>query len=221
MRRRSWFAATVTLAAAMTLTACTQITTGQAQPSPAGGVGQLGGSPGTGSPAPSTQPSYPSTDGVTATIATMTVTLPAGMQYAVESRDPGYEGCLQSATFACAGKILDLRQAAAEGMINLPSSTRAFGWYPGTDVPTCIGPSADPGAASEATGGMVLDHGFAPVGPKKAEYGRFQETCKDPAQNNQIRMWWLPTSKLLIVEHASTPAQDAAFDGMVASAKFS
>ncbi|MET7992673.1 hypothetical protein ABZU76_17440 [Amycolatopsis sp. NPDC005232] len=221
MRRRSWFLATVTLAATVALTACTQTTTGQAQPSPAGDVGQLGGSPGTGSPVPSTRPSYPSTDGVTATIATMTVTLPAGTQYAVESRDPGYEGCLQSATFACAGKILDLRQAADGGMINLPSSTRAFGWYPGTDVPTCIGPSADPGVASEATGGAVLEHGFAPVGPKKAEYARFQETCKDPAQNNQVRMWWLPTSKLLIVEHASTPAQDAAFDGMMASAKFS
>ncbi|MEU4673520.1 hypothetical protein AB0F91_37595 [Amycolatopsis sp. NPDC023774] len=151
----------------------------------------------------------------------MTVTLPTGTQYAVESRDPGHEACLQSATFACAGKILDLRQAAAEGMINLPSPTRAFGRYPGTDVPTCVGPSADPGAASEATGGAVLEHGFASVGPKKAEYARFQETCKDPAQNNQVRMWWLPTSKLLIFEHAGTPAQDAAFDGMVASARFS
>ncbi|MGW4489744.1 hypothetical protein ACWEOE_38655 [Amycolatopsis sp. NPDC004368] len=151
----------------------------------------------------------------------MTVTLPAGTQYAVESRDPGYEGCLQSATFACAGKILDLREAATSGMINLPSSTRAFGWYPGTDVPTCVGPTTDPGTGSEATGGTPLDHGFASVGPKKAEYGRFQETCKDPSQNNQIRMWWLPQSKLLIVEHASTPAQDAAFDAMVASAKFS
>ncbi|MFI5611838.1 hypothetical protein [Amycolatopsis sp. NPDC051903] len=150
----------------------------------------------------------------------MTLTLPAGTQYAVESRDPGYEGCLRSASFACEGKILDLREAAGSGLINVPSPTRQFGWYPGTDAPTCLGPTSDPGTASQATGSTVLDHGFAPVGPKKAEYARFTETCQNSAQNNQVRMWWLPQSKILIVEHAATPDRDAAFDRMLTSATF-
>ncbi|MBB2938033.1 hypothetical protein FHX82_005109 [Amycolatopsis bartoniae] len=211
---------------ALVLAGCTQTTSGQAQSGGAPVSGD-GGAKASESAAPSTtsaapqSSSYPSTDGVTATIATMTVRLPADTQYAVESRDPGYEGCLQSPAFACEGKILDLRAAADEGMINLPDAHRQYGWYPGTDVPTCIGPAADPGTGSEATGSTLLESGFAPVGPKKAEYARFQETCQEPAQNNQIRMWWLPQSKILVVEHASTPELDTAFDRMLASATFS
>ena len=207
---------------ALVLAGCTQTTGGQAQPGGAP-VSGLGGATASESPTTSGSPqssSYPSTDGVTATVATMTVRLPAGTQYAVESRDPGYEGCLQSAAFACAGRILDLRAAADEGMINLPSANRQYGWYPGTDVPTCVTEAADPGTGSEATGSTLLESGFAPVGPKKAEYARFQETCRVPAQDNQIRRWWLPQSRILIVEHASTPVLDAAFDEMLASATF-
>ncbi|QRP50110.1 hypothetical protein [Amycolatopsis sp. FDAARGOS 1241] len=210
VRRRSWLGAAMVVPA-FTVAGCAQTITGQASPA---------------APAANEAParpssSYPSPDGATATIATMTVTLPAGTQYAVESRDPGYEGCLQSASFACEGKILDLREAAGAGLVTLPSPTRRFGWYPGTDVPSCLGPTSDPGVASQATGSTVLEHGFAPVGPKKAEYARFAETCQDPAQNNQVRMWWLPQSKILIVEHSATSALDAAFDGMLASATFS
>ncbi|KAA9158075.1 hypothetical protein FPZ12_023500 [Amycolatopsis acidicola] len=219
MRRGfTWGAAAVLFA--LVLTGCVRTTTGQAQSAGPPSSGS-GGSKGTTTSATAAPSSSTTADGGTATIATMTVRLPAGTQYAVESRDPGYEGCLQSASFACEGKILDLREAAAQGAINTPSASREYGWYPGTDVPTCIGPASDPGEASEATGSTVVDSGYAPVGPKKAEYGRFQETCQDATENNQLRMWWLPQSKILIVEHACTPELDAAFDRMLASATFS
>lgn len=226
MRSRfTWSAVPVAIAAmamAGVLTGCMRTTDGQAQPGGSAGAGARGsGSSTTASGRPSATSSYPSTDGVTATISTMTVKLPSGSQYAVESRDPGYEGCLQSASFACEGKILDLRESIAEGGVRIPNANAPFGWYPGTDVPTCIGPAADPGVAAEATDSALLESGFAPVGPKKAEYARFQVTCKDSTQNNQVRMWWLPQSKILIVEHASFPDLDKAFEQMLASATFS
>lgn len=232
MRSRFTWSAVPLAVAALVLTGCMRTTGGQAQPgSPGTGLGGAKASTSTlsGVPSPTGSPKtsagtpvsqYPSTDGVTATIATMTVKLPPGTQYAVESRDPGYAGCLQSASYACEGRILDLREAASSGMINLPDAHRQYGWYTGTDVPTCIGPASDPGVASEATGSTLVESGFAPVGPKKAEYAKFHQTCKEPTENNQIRMWWLPQSKILIVEHASSPELDKAFDDMLASATF-
>ncbi|HVW41216.1 MAG TPA: hypothetical protein VHC18_07695 [Amycolatopsis sp.] len=214
--RFGWGAAAVL---ALVLTGCTQTTSGQPLPAAPSAGGPSGTKAATTSAAPASS-SPPSTDGIRATIATMTVTLPAGVRYAGESSEPGYEGCLQSASYACEGKILDLRAAADQGMINLPSAKRQFGWYPGTDVPTCIGPASNPGEASEATGSALLESGFAQVGTKTAEYARFQETCEQKTENNQVRMWWLPLSKILIVEHACYPELDAAFDRMVASATF-
>lgn len=190
------------LAAVVTLTAagCTTSLTGQAS----------GAAVPSGSPAP----------GSAITVATMHVTLPQGMRYRETSTNGSLDGCLSSGSVPCEARILDLRAASAGPGFNAPSASRPYGWYTGSDVPHCITPIVAPGTGAQATGSTVLERGFAPIGPKKAEYARWQVTCADAAQDNQVRVWWLPTSKILVTEYASTPALDARIDQLLASATF-
>ncbi|WP_236792507.1 hypothetical protein [Amycolatopsis sp. GM8] len=175
--------------------------------------------PVSGHPHGATSPSGSNTTpGSAITVGTMRVTLLDGMRYTQTGSSGALDGCVSATSIPCAAQMLDLRSASAGGQFNTPSTARQYGWYTGTDVPPCITPIATPGAP--ATGSTVVEHGFAPIGAKKAEYGRFQVTCTDPAQDSQVRMWWLPTSKILVVEYASTPALDGQVDQVLASATF-
>lgn len=169
-----------------------------------------------GSPA---QPA-PAKTGARIVVGTMHVTLPAGAKYTGPGQGGLLDGCVGEGTAVCRARLLDLRGAASDPA-TLPSTKRAFGWHTGTDVPTCITAASPPGAASEAIGSDLVDSGFRPIGPKKAEYGQWQVTCRNASQNNVVRMWWLPTSKILVVEYGAVPGLDAKMDAMLASATFS
>jgi hypothetical protein len=171
--------------------------------------------PGENPPAPST-PSGPRT-----TVGSLHLTLPAGATYTEHSPDGLLDGCVAEGAVACEARIVNLRKPDSDAPINLPSTKRPFGWYTGTDLPTCITPASPPGKATGATGSTLMDSGFAPVGPKNAEYGRWKVTCENSAQNNQVRMWWLPTSRILIVQYGSFPGWDAKMDTLLAGATFS
>jgi hypothetical protein len=201
VRSRSIRHSVLAVAVAVGAVACTTSTAGQAQPVPV-----------------VTEVAAPQVS-----VGTMHVTLPQGAKYTEHSEDGLLDGCLAEGTVACEARLLDLREATSDPNtpINLPSAKRPFGWYTGTDVPTCITAASPPGEAAEATGSNLLESGFKPVGPKTAEYGRWQVTCKDETQNNQVRMWWLPTSKILVVEYGSFPGWDAKMDTLLAGATFS
>lgn len=156
-------------------------------------------------------------------VGTMHVALPVGTKYTDKSEDGLLDGCVGEGAAVCHARLLDLREATSDpnAPINLPSAKRPFGWYTGTDVPTCITASSPPGDAAEATGSDLVDSGFKPIGPKTAEYGKWQVTCKDASRNNQVRMWWLPTSKILVVEYDASADWDAKVDAMLAAATFS
>ncbi|MTD56423.1 hypothetical protein [Amycolatopsis pithecellobii] len=159
-----------------------------------------------------------STRGSAITVGTMHVTLLDGMRYTEAASPGGLDGCVSATSVPCVAQLRDLRTASAGPQFTAPSGNRPYGWQTGTDAPRCVTPMAIPGAA--ATGSSVVERGFAPIGPKKAEYARFQVTCEDPAQNSEVRMWWLPTSKILVVEYASTPVLDAQLDQVLATATF-
>ncbi|WP_410644697.1 hypothetical protein [Amycolatopsis sp. lyj-346] len=171
---------------------------------------------------PAEGPATPSAaNGPHANVGSLHLPLPADATYTEHSPDGLLDGCIAEGTVVCEARIVDLRTAGADAPINLPSTKRPFGWYTGTDLPTCITPASPPGKAAEATGSELLDSGFAPIGPKKAEYGRWKVTCENSAQNNQIRMWWLPNSRILIVQYGSFPGWDAKMDALLARATFS
>ncbi|MEU0791380.1 hypothetical protein ABZ342_15035 [Amycolatopsis sp. NPDC005961] len=197
MRSRFLLAVALVLGAA----ACSTSTAGQAQP----------------------VPTVTKVAGPQVEVATMRVALPAGATYTGKSQDGLLDGCVAEGSAVCRARLLDLREATSDpnAPINLPSAKRPFGWYTGTDVPTCITATSPPGDAPVATGSDLLDSGFKPIGPKKAEYGKWQVTCEDATRNNQVRMWWLPTSKILVVEYGSAADWDAKMDAMLASATFS
>ncbi|MDQ7804299.1 hypothetical protein Q5425_11185 [Amycolatopsis sp. A133] len=159
-------------------------------------------------------------NGPQATVGSLRLPLPAGATYTERSQDGLLDGCVAEGTVLCEARLLDLRKAEPGAPINLPSTKRPFGWYTGTDLPTCITPASPPGKAAQATGSTLLDSGFAPIGPKNAEYGRWKVTCENSAQNNQVRMWWLPTSRILVVQYGSFPGWDAKMDTMLAGATF-
>jgi hypothetical protein len=155
-------------------------------------------------------------------VGTMHVALPAGAKYTDKSQDGLLDGCVGEGGAVCQARLLDLHEATSDpnAPINLPSAKRPFGWYTGTDVPTCITAASPPGDAAVATGSDLLESGFKPIGPKKAEYGKWQVTCQDATQNNQVRMWWLPTSKILVVEYGASADWDAKMDTLLAGATF-
>ncbi|GAB2997511.1 hypothetical protein LWP59_19320 [Amycolatopsis acidiphila] len=211
MRSKVVWCAALAVVVALTAAACSRSVTGTPSAAGSGDSSQAALPPGS------------TASGSTAvTVATMHVTLPQGARYTETSADGSLDGCVSAGSAACEARMLDLRAASADpnAQFNAPSTSRPYGWYTGTDVPQCITPSTGPGAGTQATGSTVLEHGFAPIGPKKAEYARWQVTCANGAQDNQVRMWWLPTSKILVVEYASTPALDAQLDQMLAAATF-
>jgi hypothetical protein len=190
----------VAVAAVVSAAACSTSTAGQAQP----------------------VPTVTKAAGPQLVVGTLHVALPVGAKYTARSDDGLLDGCISEGTVVCEARLLDLREATSDpnAPINLPSAKRPFGWYTGTDVPTCITAASPPGQAAVATGSNLLESGFAPVGPKKAEYGRWQVTCEDETQNNQVRMWWLPTSKILVVQYGSFPGWDDKMNTMLAGATF-
>lgn len=153
-------------------------------------------------------------------VGTLHLALPAGAKYTGKSPDGLLDGCLAEGTAVCEARLLDLRGATSDPG-NLPSTKRPFGWHTGTDTPTCVTAASPPGQAAVATGSTLLESGFKPIGPKKAEYGRWQVTCQDAKQDNQVRMWWLPTSRILVVQYGAFPGWDAKMDTLLAGATFS
>jgi hypothetical protein len=162
----------------------------------------------------------PPPSGSTIHVGALALVVPEEWTYTPSTPDHEHDGCLSDAQNACLARLTDLSPALAspDAEINLPSTTRQYGWYTGTDVPLCPAAGTDPG--SQAWGGHVISSGTAPVGPHTAVYATFQVQCQLEAQDNVIRMWWLPTSKVLIDEYNSSPAQDQKFDAMLRTATF-
>ncbi|UOZ10991.1 hypothetical protein [Amycolatopsis sp. WQ 127309] len=200
--RRSVLAIVVGAVVVLSAAACTTSTDGRPQPVP-------------------TVTAAPTGDRID--VGTMHVTLPAGAKYTAHSQDGLLDGCITEGTVVCEARLLDLREATSDpnAPLNLPSAKRPFGWYTGTDVPTCITAASPPGEAATATGSTLVESGFKPVGTKNAEYGRWQVSCEDATQNNEVRMWWLPTSKILVVEYGAFAGWDAKMDTLLTGATFS
>jgi hypothetical protein len=84
-------------------------------------------------------------------------------------------------------------------------------WHPGTGVEGC---PADRDGLVEQPPTRPSTQGFARVGTKQAVYRDWKITCLDattlkPRTSYRQRVWYLPSSKILVVDEWSTPGLDA------------
>jgi hypothetical protein len=80
-------------------------------------------------------------------------------------------------------------------------------WHPGTGVEGC---PADRDGLVEQPPTRPRTQGFARVGTKQAVYRDWKITCLDattlkPRTSYRQRVWYLPSSKILVVDEWSTP----------------
>jgi hypothetical protein len=80
-------------------------------------------------------------------------------------------------------------------------------WHPGTGVEGC---PADRDGLVEQPPARPRTQGFARVGTKQAVYRDWKITCLDattlkPRTSYRQRVWYLPSSKILVVDEWSTP----------------
>jgi hypothetical protein len=83
-------------------------------------------------------------------------------------------------------------------------------WHPGTGVEGC---PADRDGLVERTPTRPRAGGFARVGAKRAVYRQWVVPCLDagtlkPATSYRQRVWYLPSSRILVVDEWSTPRLD-------------
>jgi hypothetical protein len=85
-------------------------------------------------------------------------------------------------------------------------------WHPGTDVSPCL-TAPDDGLEGSQT---LVKGGFAKVGTKTANYREWRVTCMANSGNKPVgtpyvqRIWYLPKSKILVVDEWSTRGLDDA-----------
>jgi hypothetical protein len=80
-------------------------------------------------------------------------------------------------------------------------------WHPGNDPSPCL-TAPDDGYEGDV---KLVKIGFAKIGTKNAHYREWRVTCVAETGNQAVgtpytqRIWYLPTSKILVVDEWSTP----------------
>ena len=104
-------------------------------------------------------------------------------------------------------KVLDRRWIDPPEDAEIQGYEPGYAWHPGTD------PSHDCPPRPKlpmALGDRLLKRGFAKVGGRTAEYREWRMRCGDvPTGTSNVhfvqRLWYLPTSRILIVDEWNTP----------------
>lgn len=169
----------------------------------------------TDAPPSSTAPSGPPTP---TTFHMLRFDLPAGWRVDTTASS----ACLAAADTPagqCTLKIVDYNTLAAQHQPGNPPQPRApQGWWMGTGTPTCAtGQTVVP-----VTGSTLVTSSFVKMANKTSAYSTWQVTCADSAANFAPRLWWLPVTKVVFVQHhggaGPVDAQvDAQVDKLIAS----
>ncbi|CAA9285348.1 MAG: hypothetical protein AVDCRST_MAG41-3936 [uncultured Corynebacteriales bacterium] len=117
----------------------------------------------------------------------------------------------------CDLEVVDIgRIRAAGGSVSTPAPGEEYGWWWGSDAPSC----GDSGQVSAVTRSAVTEKGFKKVGPKTAAYGRWAVSCADATKDFAPRLWWLPTSQLALRQRGSAAGTGEAVDKLLAGVTF-
>lgn len=216
-----------TTVALLSLAGCATSTAGSGRPAADGRTGG-GGTPstlpvpptssagaGTPTPAPSTGSAGPTPAGEVVVFGTVRLPLTPGSTAKVD-------GELLCVTLlndtGCSLEVIDIgRIRAAGGSVSTPAPGAEYGWWWGSDVPSC-GSGA---RTSVVTTSTVLQKAFRSVGAKNAAYGHWSVSCADSDLDFDPRLWWLPTSQLAFRERSTVAGTGPAVDKLLAGVTFS
>lgn len=169
------------------------------------------GSPSTSpsaSPSSTTSPRSTAAPATPATVEGVRFSLPAGW---TAHEDVAGSACITRGTDPCDLRVvLPDRVRAAGGTLEDPQPDAALGWYLGSDVVMCGGTTA-PSA--------LVTSRFAPVGDRTAAYREWSVTCPSPSPYPaHPRLWWLPQTRLALLDSSLDAATSAVVDTLVRTA---
>jgi len=200
--------------ALLAVAGCTTTTAGSGQPAVDATVSGGASRPALPSPSGSSAPTPAGTGGEVVSFGKLRMPLPAGSTAKVD-------GELLCVTLAdddgCSLEVLDVgRVRAAGGPVSIPAPGEEYGWWWGSDAPSC----GESGEVSAVTRSAVAEKGFKKIGPKTAAYGRWRVTCEDTDLNFTARLWWLPTSQLAFRQRGTAAGTGGAVDKLLAGVTF-
>jgi hypothetical protein len=148
--------------------------------------------------------------GATLRVKGMTLTLRPGWKV---KRSPGGGDAIVTTGQPCARSKL-LGTVCPNFTVGGPEEAYELGpyrleqpYHPSTDVSECL-TALDDGYEGDS---RLVRKDFAPVGPKTAYYREWRVTCVAKSGNRAVgtpyvqRIWYLPKSKILVVDEYSTP----------------
>ena len=186
------------VAVALSAAACSTSTGGQAQP----------------------VPTVTKVAGPQLVVGTLHVALPVGAKYTARQVTDGLlDGCIGEGGAVCQARLLDLREATSDpnAPINLPARS---GPSAGTPARTCrraSPPPRRPGTPPWRPAATSSTPASSRSARRRPSTAAGRSPAKTTTQNNQVRMWWLPTSKILVVQYGSSRDWDEKMDTMLAA----
>jgi hypothetical protein len=204
--------------ALLTTAGCASTTAGSGTP-----AAGLAGGPTPTAPAgdPTTAPSGSAGPGTDPTMAGRTVTfgrIRVALTPGTTVRADGGLLCLTAqGDSGCTLEVLDVRAVrAAGGSVSTPDPGAPTGWWWGSDAPSC----GDADSNVKVARSTVVETGFRKIGPKTAEYGSWQVSCRDSDLDFEPRLWWLPTSQLAFRARSAMAGRGRAVDLLLAGVTF-
>ena len=195
---------------------------------PGSRASSAGPTSGPASSAPTSDPASTGPSGSTAppidpgaekvTVGNLTIPVPHG--YAAKDQTSSY-ACLSSAAISCGLAIYYIGALGKTGAVHAPYTDTAYPWWTGSDVPVCHGAADPDDDFAPITDSKALYDDYAKVGSKRAQFGIWQLTCENSSYDQQLRSWWLPVSKVYLIERYAGEEQSAIIDSVLRSAEWS
>lgn len=181
-------------------------------PVPSGSTADPSGSAPTGSTAAT---SGPAPAGRRVQVGSVSVPVPAGSR----TRTDGAYLCivLLDAGPGCSVEVIDIRaERSAGGSLSNPEPGARYGWWWGSDVPSC----QEGDVSSPVTGETVVRTGFQKVGSKNAAYGSYLVSCQNSDLDFDPQIWWLPTSQVAFRQLSSVAGTSEAVAPILAGVTY-
>jgi hypothetical protein len=151
----------------------------------------------------------PTAAGTAVTVEGVGLVLPAG--WSVGESSPG-DTCVTAHAGRCDLRLVRPEVVRASGAeMEAPQPDSPDGWYLGTDVPGC--------GSGRASGRLTASR-LAPVGDRTAQFREWDVTgCSPPSPYPaHPRLWWLPQTRLGLLDQSDDVAADAVVETIVRTA---
>jgi hypothetical protein len=169
----------------------------------------------TGTPA-ATTPAPTVAGGRRIQVGSVSVPVPAGA--GVRTNDAYLCVILKNGGPRCSLEVIDIKaQRAGGASLGNPEPGAQYGWWWGSDVPSC----EEGGVVSPITRETVVTKGFKKVGDKNAVYGDYLVSCENSDLDFDPRIWWLPTSQIAFRQPSGVAGTSEAVAPILAAVTFS